>query len=512
MLDISAQKFAETAEAKLAAIVESSSDDIIGKDLEGTVTSWNGGAEKIFGYTAGEMVGASILRLIPPDRAHEEERLMRRLKKGENIEHFETVRLAKDGRLLDVSVAISPIIHANGEIVGFSKVARDITERKRAEADRLVLSKLESTGILAGGIAHDFNNLLTTILLNLELVLAHHLTADETKECLEMAMQSVMTSRGLTEQLITFADGGAPNQQVTALPGLIGKTVRLALSGTRTESELNLPGDLWSADVDPGQIGQVIQNLVLNAREAMSDAGVVSIRAENVGGKSGAEHSLPPGNYIRLFITDQGAGIPKEILPTIFDPYVSTKQRGNRKGMGLGLTICHSIIQRHGGAITVESNVGRGTTFKIHLPASSRPAPHNKKSPPKDPPRPGRLLVMDDDDGVRLSVGALLRSACHKVEMCADGAQAVTAFENARALKQPFDAVILDLTVRGGMGGLEALQTLRGIYPAVKAIVISGHANDPVMLNHEQHGFKAALTKPFNREELAETIARIVKS
>jgi CheY-like chemotaxis protein len=211
-----------------------------------------------------------------------------------------------------------------------------------------------------------------------------------------------------------------------------------------------------------------------------------------------------------LFVTDQGVGVPKEILPKIFDPYVSTKQRGHQKGMGLGLTICHSVIQRHGGAITVESTVGQGTTFKIHLPASSRAARPDDKLPPKEHPRRGRLLVMDDDDGVRQTLGVLLRWMGYEVELCTDGGQAVEAYEKGRMSGHPFDAVFLDLTVRGGMGGLEAVQLLRKTDPEVRAVVISGHTRDTGIVDFEKNGFRAALPKPFDERELRRLLTRVM--
>ncbi len=246
----------------------------------------------------------------------------------------------------------------------------DITERKRAEEDRLILSKLESTGILAGGIAHDFNNLLMGILLNLELAQTLTPPGEELAHLLEQANEAALMARDLTRQLITFADGGAPIRKPTRLSGVIQESARLALLGSPVRCDFSLADDLRPAEVDAGQIGQVIRNLVLNAREAMSQGGVISIRAENVVLGPHQNPSLPPGDYVRVSIADRGVGMSKEVLARIFDPYFSMKQRGNQKGMGLGLTICHTLIQKHGGAIAVESEAGVGTTFHIHLPAS----------------------------------------------------------------------------------------------------------------------------------------------
>ena len=274
-----------------------------------------------------------------------------------------------------VEVRIEAVLAATGREC--RAAVTDITERKRADRDRLMLCKLESTGILAAGIAHDFNNLLTVILLNLELAKAQIAPQGELAHLLEQAEQAAMSSRDLTQRLLAFASGEPPVRQPTRLPELIRASVGSALSGSSTRCDFSLAENLWPAVVDSPQIGQVIRNLVLNAREAMSDGGIIAVRAENLVLSSQGHPSLPPGDYVSLSITDQGAGMAKEVLSKIFDPYFSTKQRGNQKGMGLGLTICHTVLQRHGGIMTVQSMVGVGTTFDLFLPAQremSRPS------------------------------------------------------------------------------------------------------------------------------------------
>lgn len=387
----------------------------------------------------------------------------------------------------------------------------DITERKRAEEERLILSKLESTGILAGGIAHDFNNLLTVILLNLELAKKFVVSGDELARRLEEARKAALTSRSLTQQLIMFAKGGAPIRKPTRLAGLIRESVLLALSGSRVRCEFSLPEDLWPAEVDAGQIGQVVRNMVQNAREAMTGGGIISVGGENVVLDDHEHPTLARGDYVRVAIGDTGEGIAKEVLPKIFDPYFSTKQRGDAKGMGLGLTICHTVIQKHGGAITVESEAGVGTTFHIHLPAASHWHGTTKAVASKILPRPGRILAMDDEEAMRHVVETALQEMGHEVELAEDGMAAVEAYILARSQGRPFDAVLLDLTVRAGVGGQEAVQKLLREDPAVNAIVMSGYANDPVVLNPEKYGFKGVLFKPFDIAELQELLARIMK-
>jgi CheY-like chemotaxis protein len=388
----------------------------------------------------------------------------------------------------------------------------DITEQKRTEEDRLILNKLESTGILAAGIAHDFNNLLTMILLNLELAQTLIPPGEELAHRLEQAKQAGLMAAGLTRQLASFGAGGAPVRKPALLAGLTEASVRLAVSGSVVRCDFSLAEDLWPAEVDAGQIGQVIRNLVLNAREAKPAGGVVSVRAENeVLGPQG-NPSLPPGDYVRISITDWGGGIPKEVLPRIFDPYFSTKQRGTQKGMGLGLTICHTIIQKHGGAIAVESEPGVGTTFRLHLPASRMLLQKEKAFVPSGVLGHGRILVMDDEEVIRKLVRRLLQEMGHEVELVEDGQSAVGVYESARGQGRPFDAVILDLTIRDGVGGQETIRELLKIDPAVKAIVMSGYPNDPAVLEPERYGFEGVLTKPFDKLKLGAVLSLVLRS
>jgi two-component system, cell cycle sensor histidine kinase and response regulator CckA len=417
------------------------------------------------------------------------------------------VTLLSEGRPA-VEVRIEAAATASGREC--RAVLEDITERKRAEEDRLIMDRLESTGILAGGIAHDFNNLLTMILLNLELAQTLIPPGKELAHLLEQAKQAAMTSGGLTQQLHSFATGGAPVRKPTGLSSVIQESVRLAASGSRLRCDFALAEDLWLAEVDAGQIGQVIRNLVLNAREAMPEGGVISVRGENVVLGPQEHPSLPPGDYVRVSVTDWGGGIAKEVLPKIFDAYFSTKRRGTQKGMGLGLAICHTVIQKHGGAIAVESQPGVGTTFRIHLPAFRKPLQKEQASVPASQPRRGRILVMDDEEVVRRLVKRLLEQEGHEVELVADGQSAVLAYENARGQERPFDAVILDLTVRDGVGGQQTIRELLTIDPAVKAIVISGYATDPVVQEPERYGFKGVVAKPFDKLKLREMLSRVL--
>ena len=406
-----------------------------------------------------------------------------------------------------VEVRIAAVAAASGREC--RAVFADITEQRSAEADRLILNKLESTGILAAGIAHDFNNLLAVIVLNLDLAEANALSGKELAHSLAEVKQAAFAARGLTQQLITFSKGDAPIRKPVRLAEVIQESARPVLSGSPMRCEFSLAEDLWVVEVDAGQIGQVMRNMVLNAREAMPQGGAISIRAENV--VLGPQNpSLPPGDYVRVSITDSGGGISKEVLPRIFDPYFSTKKRASQKGMGLGLAISHTVIQKHGGAIAVESEPGVGTTFRLHLPASRKLRQKEEASVPASLPRRGRILVMDDEEVVRKLVRRLLQQMGHEVELEEDGQGVVGAYESAKCQGRPFDAVILDLTVRDGVGGQETIRELLKIDPDVKAIVMSGYANEPVVLEPERYGFKGVLAKPFDRDGLRRVLVRLL--
>jgi CheY-like chemotaxis protein len=271
-----------------------------------------------------------------------------------------------------------------------------------------------------------------------------------------------------------------------------------------------LPEGLSWVEVDEGQMAQVIRNLTLNAREAMPEGGTLSVRAANVTLGPQEVPPLPPGNYVRVSVADHGCGMAPDTVPRIFDPYFSTKQRGAQKGMGLGLTICHAILHKHQGAITVKSELGTGTTVDLYLPTAGETIGQDRNRPPCPACPPARILVMDDEEGVRDVVGMALRQLGHEVELVEDGQRAVEVYRSALGQGRPFGAVILDLTVRGGVGGRRAVQLLLEADPAVKAIVMSGYAHDPVLLAPERHGFKGVLTKPFNVRKLQEVLARLL--
>jgi PAS domain S-box-containing protein len=413
-----------------------------------------------------------------------------------------------DGSLDWIRWEIHPWYSNVGEIGGLILFSEVITERKRMEEERIILSKLESTGILAGGIAHDFNNLLSIILGNLDLLEIYGQEEEEGPKALQGIRRAANEARGLTQQLITLARGGEPVKKLVSLSGFLEDQVFLALRGSKVAATFFIPENLWKVKVDEGQIGQVIRALAINAGEVVPEGGTVTLRAENVEQGSSENPPLKPGPYVAVSISDPGPGIPADILDKVFDPYFSTKQRGNQKGMGLGLTICRSIIQKHGGAITINTRVGEGTTVRIILPAC-RAAETHHPVPGATVTEKGRILVMDDEEQMRTLTGTILKRLGYEAEMVENGEKALESYQSAREAGRPFQAFILDLTIRGGAGGLETIRQLLKRDPAVKVIVSSGYSQDPVMQHFEQYGFKGALTKPYMIKDLQELLAKI---
>jgi PAS domain S-box-containing protein len=496
----------EVALAKITELYDFAPIGYLSLDRAGIICEINQAGSELLGCERSALLGRRFaLFLAPNDRLAFVGFLELVLDRGTR-ERWE-VSLVRDGR---------PPLEA--ELEGAASrgggacqmVLTDISERKRAAENQLVLGKLESTGILAGGIAHDFNNLLAGIILNLDMARTTAPGSRDGLRYLDEAKRTAFLASGLTKQLLTFARGGAPLLQATALPPLIHESVRLALSGSRVRSEISLADDLWPVTADDGQIGQVVRNIVLNAREALPVGGVISVSAENVDRRSSAMPSLPPGGYVRVSIIDHGVGIAPEDLPKIFDPYFSTKQRGARKGMGLGLTICHTIIQAHGGAIQVRSVLGEGSTFEFYLPVATEAALKPASAPALAIPAHRRILVMDDDATLRDACGRTLRTLGHEVEEVAHGERAIAAFAAAQSQARPFDVVLLDLTIRDGMGGAETLSSLRRMDPGVKAIVMSGYAHDPSVADHRGQGFDGALVKPFDTTRMLEALAVVL--
>ncbi|MEW5803357.1 MAG: PAS domain S-box protein [bacterium] len=415
----------------------------------------------------------------------------------------------KDGTKVTCILTATPFRSPEGEVIGFVENFKDITEHKRAEEELQRAQKLESIGILAGGIAHDFNNLLTAIIGNLSLLDLYLRSENNVSRVLRETEKASQQAKHLTSQLLTFSKGGLPVKKTTSISEIIKNAADFALSGSKTRCELSLPDDLWWAEIDEGQISQALNNLLINASQAMPEGGIIAISAENL--IAGAMSGLPlkEGKYVRISIKDQGVGIPEKYLNQVFDPYFTTKLQGS----GLGLSITYSIIKSHGGYISVESQVGVGTVFHIYLPSSEKESPAMKEIPEEGLcSGRGRVLFMDDQESLRDMVGEMLIDLGYEVELAKEGEEAIEIYEQARESKRPFDAVILDLTIPGGMGGEEAIKKLQSIDPEVKAIVSSGYSQDPIMSEYRQYGFSEVVAKPYGIKELSEVLHKVIET
>jgi len=408
-----------------------------------------------------------------------------------------------DGNTLYVETKAFPLKDSSGIVTSAIETIHDITERRLLEAEQLKTQKLEAIGTLAGGVAHDFNNLLQGVFGYMTMA---KVTLDDKQVALTMldqAEEALNMTISLTKQLLTFSKGGRPVTKSISVRAVIENSVRFALSGSRSYSRIEIGKDLWPVQADEGQVAQVIQNIVLNANEAMPEGGTVEISARNVELAEAGSALLPKGGrFVRISIKDSGSGIAESNIQKIFDPYFTTKE----KGTGLGLATSYSIVKNHGGMIEVASEPNGGSVFSIYLPAGEEREGKELPIPSASETRKGKILVMDDEDLIRYVVKEMVRSLGHIAETAVTGEEAVDKFTRARNEGKPFDIVILDLTVRGGMGGEQTVKLLREIDPSVKAVVSSGYSEDPAVSDFGSYGFSAFLSKPYMIDVLRETL------
>jgi PAS domain S-box-containing protein len=406
-------------------------------------------------------------------------------------------------------------IHATGRVVerdGQGMAVRmigthqDVTERKRGEEALRNAQRLESLGILAGGIAHDFNNLLGGIFGYIDMAREHHSDTVFVARLLDKALKAFERAKELSNRLLTFAKGGVPVKRIASVADLLKDSVSLMLAGANVKRSLIFSHDLWNCQIDTGQINEAFNNLLLNARQAMPEGGLLELRAENIAFREREGGRIPAGSYVKVTIKDSGVGISRAHLSKIFDPFFTTKERGS----GLGLAVVYSIVDKHGGFIDLESEIGVGTEFRIFLPATQERVVVSDENDDVIAGE-GRLLVVDDEDFMREVATAVLEKSGYMVETAADGATAVHLFSQARARMEPFDAVILDLTIPGGMGGKQVLQEFLAIDPHVRAIASSGYSDDPVMAYPQKFGFVATIGKPYKKAELGKIVQRVLK-
>lgn len=520
LIDVDDQKKAEEAleaeKERLVVTLRSIGDGVITTDTEGRITLINSVAEQLTGWSQEEALSrplGSVFRIIQEKtRQIAEDPVAKVLQTGQTIglaNH--TSLIARDGTERTIADSGAPIKDHQGQIIGVVLVFRDITERKKLDAERLKSSKLESMGILAGGIAHDFNNLLTGILGNISLAKLNIAPQNPASRNLEETEKAVFRAKELTHQLLTFSKGGAPILKPAYLTNLLKDTVRFALSGTSIEWEFNLEPDLFPAEIDEGQISQVVHNIIINAQQAMPQGGIVRLTTRNRLLDKGSKIPFPgfkSGRYIEISLQDQGMGISPANLNQIFDPYFTTKKEGS----GLGLATAYSVIRNHNGYITVESELNQGTTFSIYLPASSNPIIVPEEPVESLERGQGRILVMDDEEIVRNVAAEILEHLGYEVKTASEGSEAIELFRQAQETKAFFSAVILDLTIRGGLGGKETIENLLKIDPQVVALVSSGYSDDPIMANFEEYGFKGMISKPYKIKDVQTILSAVLKA
>lgn len=492
------------AEARYRTLFEQSPDGILLLDDEGIPVEFNEVVHRQLGYTREEFEGLRIPDIDPVESESEIRKSVANiLKTGKS--QFEVKHRTKEGQIRDVQVIAQKLTLSDKDYLHV--IWRDITDRKKMEEEFLKVEKLESLGVLAGGIAHDFNNLLVGILGNISLA---KLTTEEgspTYERLLETEKACVLAKGLTQQLLTFSRSGEPVKKVVSIGDIVRNSCAFSLSGSNVRCDTLIPDDIRLVEVDAGQISQVVNNLIINADQAMPYGGKVQVKCENVNIGDRDTIPLPPGDYVEVAIRDQGGGIPEDLLPKIFDPYFTTKQQGS----GLGLATCYSIVKKHGGHITVKSKVGAGTTFCVYLPASDKGMPLVATQTKEPRPGSGRILLMDDEEIVRLVTVNMLKQLGYEVEAVSTGEEAIEIYHRSMREGRPFDAVITDLTVRGGMGGRETAERLLQVDPSVSTVIFSGYSDDPITSNFRDHGFKGFLCKPCQIEELSAVLHNVIE-
>jgi PAS domain S-box-containing protein len=508
LIDITERKRTEEAlresEEKYRLTFNTSPDSVnINRLEDGLYVDINDGFTKLTGFTREDAIGRTSLEINIWNDPADRQKLVQGLREKGYYENLEAHFRRKDGSI-GIGLMSARVFSLNG-MPHIISITRDITERRRLEEELLKADKLESVGILAGGIAHDFNNILTSIIGNVSLARMHLKPGSKVFDLLSSAETASIRARGLTGQLLTFARGGTPVKKTASISRLIRESPLFVLQGSKSEFEFSIAEDLWPVEADPGQISQVISNIVINANQAMPEGGIIRVTADNLVLEEERGMQVKPGRYIRISIQDQGTGIAEKHLSKIFDPYFTTKNEGS----GLGLAAAYSIIKKHSGHISVDSLLGAGTTFSIYLPVSDKAIPVKEEAALLT--GEGKVLLMDDDRVLREMVDEMLEMLGYETEFAEDGAEAIEMYRKAKESEKPYDAVILDLTIPGGMGGKEAVKRLLEIDPELKAIVFSGYSDDPVMSNYREYGFKGMMAKPFDLQALGKVLNDVLK-
>lgn len=514
--DVTERKRAETDLAaekeRLAVTLRSIGDGVIVTDMEGRITLLNKVGEELTGWNSAEAIGAPLTKVfnIINETTREAcgnpaEKVIRTGLIVGLANHTALIR--KDGTEIIIADSGAPIQDRDSKTIGVILVFRDITTQYRMEQEMLKMQKLESLGVFAGGLAHDFNNMLTAIIGNISLTKMQIGADNIACRRLTEAEKAAHRAADLTHQLLTFSKGGAPIKNIVSITEIAKEAVNFALSGSNVKCVYTIPSHLWSVEVDRGQMNQVFNNLIINAVQAMPDGGTVHIDFQNVVIENSEAGELRAGNYIRVIFRDEGIGIPPEYLGKIFDPYYTTK----RTGSGLGLATVFSILKRHEGGISVKSTVGEGAVFTMHIPAIKDTVNSEREEAGGMKKGKGRILVMDDDELIRNVAVEILTALGYEVGCAADGKETVDMYIREADQGKPFDLVIMDLTIPGGLGGKETAARLLKIAPEAKLIVSSGYSVDPIMSDYRKFGFCGVINKPYNAGRLSEVVNDILK-
>ncbi len=484
----------------LKVTLNSLDEGVVTTDPENQIVVFNKAASILTGYSPEEAIGKPLSKIFYflNDLTSEPVDVMA------DYPVHQLILVTRDLREVTVMLNRSSIRNAKGQTIGTVFVIEDITEKQKIDQEMLKTAKLESLAILAGGVAHDFNNVLAGILANLQLAATKLKRHEDISKNLEATAGITRKASELTKQLLTFAKGGNLVRKSTSIIDLIQDTVHFILSGSKVKAEFYLPQDLWIVDIDEGQITQVINNITINAKQAMPIGGALQIFGENVTLDGTDQHIA--GKYVKLTLKDHGIGIPEGIIDKIFDPFFTTKKTGN----GLGLSTSYSIIKKHNGYLEVESVAGIGTTFYIFLPASIEPLEVKKEKSEIVISDGIKILLMDDEESIRNVSGEMLTYFGYQVSLARNGQEAIKLYKEAKENGEAFDVVIMDLTIPGGLGGIETMAVLRQMDPDIKAIITSGYANDQVMSDYRKYGFSGMAIKPYKVNELNEVLVKVI--
>lgn len=497
-----AEESSRTQAQLIRSIIDNSTAVIYVKDTEGRYLLANKKFLDLFKTDIDTVTGNTDFALFPKNIANAFRANDMKVQEAQTPLEFEETAILEDGPHTYISVKF-PLYNASGATYAVCGISTDITARKHLEKEHLKVQKLESIGILAGGIAHDFNNILTGILANISILIGCEDKNDEKCKRLIEVEKATFRAKELTCQLLTFSKGGKPIKEAVHIGELIKECVDFSTRGSNVKCLYDIEDTLSPVEADIGQISQVINNLAINAKQAMPEGGILKVSARNA-----KTPPLDDVQYIKISIEDQGIGISEEHLNKIFDPYFTTKKEGS----GLGLSSVYSIIKNHNGFIEALSLVGKGTTFEIYLPASSKEVTRKLEESGLLITGTGRILVMDDEEMIRDVIDSILSVLGYKAYFAFNGEEALEQYKLAIEAGEPFDAVIMDLTIRGGMGGKETIRKILEYNPAAKVIVSSGYHNDPIMSDHREYGFKGIIPKPYRASELSRVLKKVLLS